>query len=568
MYNTPAIVMWLIMFIPLMYIQALPGRTSIPAQSTGGAALIGITGILPTTSPIHTPGTPQFDLLTQVTPTITTPSVLPLSARPFPTRLAGISPSAQAIHPFTVAAAAIGIQSLRRSHTPPAGVATLQSQFVTSPSVATSLLRPGATSTPVMAAAVGRLMASSLSASSLHATPPPPYPTSTSEQSSDEFTCSSPSQFLYSPTSLRPPVVSQAAISAATSETFSLKENRQPVCTLPLQLKNGSERNGSQNLKGRIIKHKKSKLAELKLRHETQLKERFFLEGAGNMMEFVIWKKKPNILRDQYLEQHDMESETHVYDDMLSPTDLSQPRDSSNMDTEGILRDESLEIKASAQTPRGAVQKKEKMPKVSTPKSMHLRPEITASPTKIQIPLSTVSPSFQVAVAASTPKSTPTSPASRSLQVPTPLPRPATRAHASFSVYESSHEDIVMRARHEAEVMRAIADLRKEGLWSSSRLPKVREPPRMKTHWDYLLEEMQWLATDFANERRWKMTAAKKVGCRPYMYPDFSVLARVCRPRAQLIIMIIAVTYAVNAIHSKKCKLRLLFLTSKSNPNH
>ena len=68
-----------------------------------------------------------------------------------------------------------------------------------------------------------------------------------------------------------------------------------------------------------------------------------------------------------------------------------------------------------------------------------------------------------------------------------------------------------MRARHEAEVMRAISELRKEGLWSGSRLPKVQEPQRRKTHWDYLLEEMQWLATDFANERRWKMNAAKKV---------------------------------------------------------
>ena len=59
--------------------------------------------------------------------------------------------------------------------------------------------------------------------------------------------------------------------------------------------------------------------------------------------------------------------------------------------------------------------------------------------------------------------------------------------------------------------MRAIADLRKEGLWSSSRLPKVQEPSRRRCLWDYMLEEMQWLATDFANERRWKINAAKKV---------------------------------------------------------
>ena len=59
--------------------------------------------------------------------------------------------------------------------------------------------------------------------------------------------------------------------------------------------------------------------------------------------------------------------------------------------------------------------------------------------------------------------------------------------------------------------MQRIAELRKEGLWAAKRLPKVQEPPRQKTQWDYLLEEMQWLATDFAQERRWKRASARKV---------------------------------------------------------
>jgi len=40
---------------------------------------------------------------------------------------------------------------------------------------------------------------------------------------------------------------------------------------------------------------------------------------------------------------------------------------------------------------------------------------------------------------------------------------------------------------------------------------KWPEPPRRKTHHDYLLEEMSWMATDFQAERRWKMAVAKKV---------------------------------------------------------
>lgn len=43
-----------------------------------------------------------------------------------------------------------------------------------------------------------------------------------------------------------------------------------------------------------------------------------------------------------------------------------------------------------------------------------------------------------------------------------------------------------------------------------TRLPKLAEPQRHKVHWDFLLEEMQWLATDFANERKWKKAAAKR----------------------------------------------------------
>ncbi|XP_040272203.1 E1A-binding protein p400-like isoform X2 [Bufo bufo] len=60
-------------------------------------------------------------------------------------------------------------------------------------------------------------------------------------------------------------------------------------------------------------------------------------------------------------------------------------------------------------------------------------------------------------------------------------------------------------------VHQRIADLRKEGLWSLRRLPKLQELSRPKSHWDYLLEEMQWMAADFAQERMWKMACAKKL---------------------------------------------------------
>lgn len=84
---------------------------------------------------------------------------------------------------------------------------------------------------------------------------------------------------------------------------------------------------------------------------------------------------------------------------------------------------------------------------------------------------------------------------------------------------ESAQREIVEKARQEATAMQRVAQLRKEGLWSARRLPKVSEPPRRKAHWDYVLEEMQWLAVDFMQERKWKKAAARKVSKRIYQYP-------------------------------------------------
>ena len=60
-----------------------------------------------------------------------------------------------------------------------------------------------------------------------------------------------------------------------------------------------------------------------------------------------------------------------------------------------------------------------------------------------------------------------------SINSPKSVGSPQTRSQSFTNVLESSHKDIIMRARHEAEMMRVISKLRKEGLWSASRLPKV-----------------------------------------------------------------------------------------------
>ncbi|KAM9510564.1 LOW QUALITY PROTEIN: helicase SRCAP [Guaruba guarouba] len=79
------------------------------------------------------------------------------------------------------------------------------------------------------------------------------------------------------------------------------------------------------------------------------------------------------------------------------------------------------------------------------------------------------------------------------------------------SLWDKTHAEIAEQAKHEAEVEHRVAEMKREGFWSLRRLPKVPEPPRPKVHWDYLCEEMQWLAADFAQERRWKRGVARKV---------------------------------------------------------
>ncbi|KAG5346196.1 DOM Helicase, partial [Acromyrmex charruanus] len=114
-------------------------------------------------------------------------------------------------------------------------------------------------------------------------------------------------------------------------------------------------------------------------------------------------------------------------------------------------------------------------------------------------------------ITVATPKSSVTTAALNSPQPIVKLVKLSTPTTITTSCdISNNQEQIVEKAKQEAYVMQRIAELQREGLWSERRLPKVQEPTRTKAHWDYLLEEMVWLAADFAQERKWKKAAAKK----------------------------------------------------------
>ncbi|KAJ3039765.1 chromatin modification- protein VID21 [Rhizophlyctis rosea] len=58
------------------------------------------------------------------------------------------------------------------------------------------------------------------------------------------------------------------------------------------------------------------------------------------------------------------------------------------------------------------------------------------------------------------------------------------------------------------KVMQKVEALSQEQNWSFRQIARHIPPPRPKSHWDLLLDEMKWLREDFRQERRWKIAAA------------------------------------------------------------
>jgi len=306
---------------------------------------------------------------------------------------------------------------------------------------------------------------------------PPPYPLGSSDIKQEEPVCSSPSQFLYSPTSVR------AAQNNSELDVSGSYQADQP--------------------KAQLFEWHRKRLEKLLAIHDKLLKEKFFLENNGNMVDFAAWKRKPNTILDKYLKEH-----------CLDPAMFSQPVIESKIDKRrkefrNAIQTSTTDISSpSFVSPLSPMIVNDLVSPVASPKvdssavstdkpsTESPTPTVTANiPTESSVVSSSssetpvVSTSFAPVTPHTSAISTVASGSTITSQV-TPLPAvstplmvsvdspksvasPQTRSQSFTNVLESSHEDIIMRARHEAEVMRAISELRKEGLWSASRLPKV-----------------------------------------------------------------------------------------------
>ncbi|CAK7333927.1 unnamed protein product [Dovyalis caffra] len=82
---------------------------------------------------------------------------------------------------------------------------------------------------------------------------------------------------------------------------------------------------------------------------------------------------------------------------------------------------------------------------------------------------------------------------------------PQSCSDTHLKLADKAHEDSVLEEARIIEAKRKrIAELS---------VGTVPSESHQKSHWDFVLEEMAWLANDFAQERLWKMTAAAQI-CR------------------------------------------------------
>ncbi|GFQ69699.1 helicase domino [Trichonephila clavata] len=217
----------------------------------------------------------------------------------------------------------------------------------------------------------------------------------------------------------------------------------------------------------------------LKIKYYQSQAEYYFLKSGGNLVDYVAWRKKvkPQLLEYLKVNRFEPADDVKIINEILSDTTL-QPIGNPVIVSQGVNSENSLK---------------------SPSNSSHAQAFRTASFPSSSQRLVNASSIIQAAM-------------TKNMRQP-PSHKHSSKHNSISSVYDSqigSQEEIVERAKQEAYVMQRVGDLRKEGLWSSKRLPKVAESPRIKAHWDYLLEEMAWLATDFAQERKWKKAAAKK----------------------------------------------------------
>ena len=308
--------------------------------------------------------------------------------------------------------------------------------------------------------------------------------------------------------------------------------------TVHLELKQEQKSEDEDYMDPNLLRHKvlefyMEAMEHVRVTYRDKLQELFFLQNGGNLVDYHGWRKRPNPQLVAFLNasrlDHEMSVSTPTATNTVSPSIQAQAVYGSQPYPVFMYqgaRQPSTDHGDNRQL-HGQQGKPIHHPQATVspayPLTYGFAPQVTHSTSQQQSsqPVSTTVTQADTTLGPQQARNNAqpqNASGNREAQVqrtfaPTvPSPYAGGSLSSMYGNPLGTQEDIAMQARKEQDILQRVAELRKEGLWSASRLPKVYEPPRKKAHWDYLLEEMQWLATDFAQERRWKRNMARKVG--------------------------------------------------------
>ncbi|RMZ75865.1 hypothetical protein DV737_g5069, partial [Chaetothyriales sp. CBS 132003] len=63
----------------------------------------------------------------------------------------------------------------------------------------------------------------------------------------------------------------------------------------------------------------------------------------------------------------------------------------------------------------------------------------------------------------------------------------------------------------ECRILKRLYQLQEKGRWALRQPKRADEAPRPTSHWDFLLDQIKWMRTDFREERKWKVVAASEL---------------------------------------------------------
>jgi chromatin modification-related protein VID21 len=107
----------------------------------------------------------------------------------------------------------------------------------------------------------------------------------------------------------------------------------------------------------------------------------------------------------------------------------------------------------------------------------------------------------------------------------------STLLAAAHKTLTTANHHLEYQEQMDCRTLRRIYQLQNANRWPLRQMKRSLEPPRQVTHWDVVLDHMKWMRTDFREERKWKVAAAKNCAdwCAEYVnsQPEHRSLLRV-----------------------------------------